>query len=231
MTTPAGNNRSASGRSTRILCVDDHAFVAEGLRARLAMERDLEVVGWVSSADEAVDAAVAHAANLVILDIEMPGADAFDILAELRRRCPEVKVVILSAYVRDHYIDAALRGGAFGYVSKADDPDALIAAIRAASSGKFAMGPKVLERCQPSAAETRGRAGPKSSRLEQLTPRELQVLKLIARGMSRVQIARSIHRSPKTVDNHRAAIMQKLNISDRVELARFALSEGLVELE
>jgi DNA-binding NarL/FixJ family response regulator len=219
-----------TSRRIRILCVDDHAFVVEGLKARLALEQDMEVVGWVTAAADVVGAVQRHAADMVLLDIELPGTDAFEVLDDLRRRCGQVKTLMLSAYVRDRYIDAALRGGAWGYLSKSDDPEALIEAIRKVWKGQFAMGPRVLERCQRAVETPRSSAAP-ASKLGLLSPRELQVLTLIAKGMSRLDIAQAIHRSPKTVDNHRAAIMQKLGIRDRVELARFALSEGLAELE
>ena len=135
---------------------------------------------------------------------------------------------MFSAYVKDHYIDAAFKGGAYGYVSKSDEPDQVIQLIRKVTQGEFAFGRKVLERCQPLKPAGKPKTAP-VSRLEQLTSRESQILRMIGKGMTRVQIAQAISRSPKTVDNHRAAIMEKLGIHDRVELARYAISEGLVE--
>jgi DNA-binding NarL/FixJ family response regulator len=210
----------------RVLCVDDHAFLVEGLRSRLAMERDMEVVGRVESADGLVEEAQRARADVVLLDIEMPGRDPFEALQDVARRTPSVKVILLSAYVRDHYVDTAIRAGAWGYLSKSDSPDAVVDAIRKASAGEFVFGPKVLERVQP---RPRGERAPAGSRLEALTPTELQVLRMIARGMGRTEIAGAMHRSPKTVDNHRAAMMEKLGIHTTVELARFAIREGLAE--
>lgn len=216
-------------RVLRVLCVDDHEFLAEGLRSRIELERDLEFVGWLETADELVDAVKRLRADVVLLDIEMPGPDPFEMLADLSRRYPDVRTIMLSAYVRDHYIDTALKSGAWGYLSKSDDPDAVVDAIRRVASGAFAFGPKVLERCEPLLGPG-GKPQRPVSKLDSLTPREIQILRMIGKGLSRQDIAKAIHRSPKTVDNHRAAIMEKLGIHDRVELARFALSEGLAEL-
>jgi DNA-binding NarL/FixJ family response regulator len=186
----------------------------------------MEVVGQIETADGLVEEATRARADVVLLDIEMPGRDPFEALQDLGRRCPKVKVILLSAYVRDHYVDTAIKSGAWGYLSKSDSPDTVVDAIRKASGGEFVFGPKVLERVQPRLREDRPGAG---SRLEGLTPTELQVLRMIARGLSRVEIALAMHRSPKTVDNHRAAMMEKLGIHTTVELARFAIREGLAE--
>lgn len=217
-----------SERSLRILCVDDHVFLAEGVKARLDHEQDMEVVGWIDSADAILDTIRDTRPDIVLMDVEMPGRDPFEALADMHRRHPHVRIIILSAYVRDHYIDAAVRAGAWGYLSKSDTPDDLVRAIRTVAGGAFALGPNVLQRTQFQRRSGRAGLAP-SSRLDELTPRQMQILRMVARGMSRLEIARSIHRSPKTVDNHRAAIMKKLGIHDRVELARFALREGLAE--
>jgi len=217
-----------SRRPLRILCVDDHAFLAEGMRSRLALEDDMELVGWLESAENLPEEVGRTRADVVLLDIEMPGPDPFEAMAELHRRCPKVRTIMLSAHVRDHYIDAAVKAGAWGYISKNDTPDSVVNAIRITARNEFAFGPKVLRRCQPDQNARASRAPP-VSRLVQLTPRELEILRMIAKGISRVEIASILHRSPKTVDNHRRAIMEKLGIHDRVELARYALREGLTE--
>ncbi len=215
-------------RPLRVLCVDDHAFLAEGMKSRLSLESDMEVVGWLESAEGLSEEVRNRDADVVLMDIEMPGPDTFEVLAELHRSNPKVRTIILSAYVRDHYIDAADKVGAWGYLSKSDTPDSVVAAIRKVMRDEFALGPKVLERCRPGRTAKEQEDRP-ASRLDALTPRETQILRLIGKGMSRVEIAETIHRSAKTVDNHRAAIMRKLDIHDRVELARFALREGLTE--
>lgn len=215
-------------KTIRILCVDDHAFLVEGLNARFALERDFEIVGRLATADNLAEEVKKMRAQIVLLDIEMPGPDPFDALADLRRQNEDVKVIILSAYIRDHYIEAAYKAGAWGYFCKSDEMDAIVGGIRKVAGGEFALGPKVQERCQP----TKGRnPGDKTlkTKLELLTPREQEVLRLIGRGMSRSDIARTLSRSPKTIDGHRELIMKKLDIHDRGELVRYAIREGLVE--
>lgn len=215
-------------RPLRVLSVDDHQFLVEGLKARFALEPDIEFAGWLRSAEELAPRLRRDPVDVVLLDIEMPGGDPFEAVADAARLFPDTRVIMLSAYVRDQHIDAAVRAGAWGYVSKSDSPESVIAAIRQAARGEFAFGPKVVQRCQSRAP--RGADGQSAaSRLTRLTPRELQVLRMIGRGLSRTEIAAAIHRSAKTVDNHRAAIMEKLDIRDRVELARFAIREGLTE--
>ncbi len=236
-------------KKIRVLSVDDHAFLAEGLRARLALETDMAVVGHLGRAEGLVDRVRECSANVVLLDIEMPGPDPFEALTELRRQCPDVRTIILSAYVRDRYVDATVKAGAWGYLAKSDEPEVIVRAIRDVFGGKFTFGPMVLERCRqmardddrtlesvvstppggPSAAAQAEPSAP-ASRLAALTPRELQILRMIGKGMSRTEIAKVIFRSPKTVDAHRSSIMEKLAIHDRVELARYAIREGLVEL-
>jgi two-component system invasion response regulator UvrY len=228
----------------RVLSVDDHPFLAEGLRARLALEADMEFVGHRTRADDLVEGVLDTHAEVVLMDIEMPGLDPFEAIARLRRAVPGCRVILLSAYVRDHYVDATVKAGAWGYLSKNDNPLAIIQAVRDVAAGRFTFGPTVLDRCRQigagapavpvAASEETGEPGAETggpaSRLHTLTPREMQVLRMIGKGMSRTDIANAIFRSPKTVDAHRFSIMEKLAIHDRVELARFAIREGLVEI-
>jgi DNA-binding NarL/FixJ family response regulator len=216
-------------RNIRILCVDDHAFLVEGLKARLELESDLECVGRLATAENLADEVKKTRADVVLLDIEMPGPDPFDALSELRRVNEDVRVVILSAYVRDHYIDSAYKAGAWGYFCKSDQMDAIVEGIRKVAGGEFAMGPKVQARCQPVKGDRRAKSKAPTSKLHLLTDRELEVLRLIGRGLSRIDISKMLSRSPKTIDGHREMIMQKLDIHDRGELVRFAIREGLVE--
>jgi two-component system response regulator NreC len=216
-------------RPIRVLCVDDHSFLVEGLAARFELERDVELVGSLPSAERLVQVATEKRPDIVLLDIEMPGSDAFVAADDLRRRCPDVRTIFLSAYVRDHYISAAVKAGAWGYFSKSEDAETILKGIRKVAGGEFAFSPKVQERCRPAARGKGARVEPPATRLDALTPREQEVLRFIGRGMSREEIAKTMHRSPKTVDGHRDSIMRKLGIHDRGELVRFAIREGLVE--
>jgi DNA-binding NarL/FixJ family response regulator len=216
-------------RPVRVLSVDDHSFLVEGLRARLSLERDIELIDALESAEHLITTVRDQRPDIVLLDIEMPGPDAFDSAAELVRLFPDTRVIFLSAYVRDHYISSATKAGAWGYFSKADETDELIEGIRRVADGRFAFGPKVRARCQPVRGAKRGEMAPPASRVEALSPREIEVLRLIGRGLTRAEIAKTLSRSPKTVDGHRESIMTKLDIHDRGQLVRFAIEEGLVE--
>ena len=212
----------------RILCVDDHALLVEGLRARFALEPDLECVGHCPSAANLLQEVKGTRPDIVLIDLEMPGPDPFEALGDLHRRCPEVRTIILSAHVREHYFEAAAKAGAWGYLSKGDDPDHVVEGIRKVGRGEFALSPEVAERCGLLRAG-RARGGKPCTRLSQLTRSEMEILRMIARGLSRCQIAKGRHCSPKTVDVHKASIKKKLGIHEDVELARFAIREGLVE--
>lgn len=212
---------------TRVLCVDDHPILAEGLRARLERTQDIKYVGCIATAEQLDDVVGKTQADVVVMDVALPGTDPFEAVDNLRRQHPDVRVVFLSAHVRDHYLDESFRCGAWGYLYKGDDLNEIVEAVRRVARGEYVFSASVLER------RTTGRPLPTapSSRLKDLTPRELQVLRLIGRGMSRQEIADTLHRSVKTIDTHRTAILEKLELHDRSDLILFALREGVAELE
>jgi DNA-binding NarL/FixJ family response regulator len=218
-------------RAIRVLCVDDHPLLVEGIRARLEFEPNLELVGELTSADNLVAQAEKHAPDIVLMDVAMPGLDPFVAATELRRRLPETKTVFLSAHIRDHYLDAAFRAGAWGYLYKGDDMEDVIDALKRVAQGEYVFSPHVLERVRLQNSTGRPGAPKQSSKLDALTPTEAQVLRMMGKGLSRTQIAESLHRSVKTIDTHRAAIMKKLDIHDRTELAVFAIREGLIDAD
>ena len=217
-------------RTIRILCVDDHSFLVDGLAARFELERDFEYIGSLPSADTLIATARQKKPDIVLLDIEMPGTDPFEAADDLRRQCPDVRTIFLSAYVRDHYISAAVKAGAWGYFSKGEDAETIVQGIRKVAGGEFAFSPKVQARCKPGKGGRQGKLVPPTSKLDALTAREQEVLRFIGRGMNRTEIAQTICRSPKTIDGHRESIMRKLGIHDRAELVRFAIREGMVEV-
>lgn len=215
----------------RVLCVDDHGLLAEGLRVRLGAERDFEVVGWLPDADRLVEEARRLEPSVVLLDVEMPGRDPFEVAGDLRRLQPATKVVMLTAHVRDHYMSAAFKAGVAGYFSKTDDLPTLLDGLRRIDRGDFVLGPSVADRARPLRLRSRERfnAESMSSKVDGLTGREQEVLRLIGRGLSRLEIAKNLSRSPKTVDGHREKLMEKLDIHSTTELVRFAIREGLAE--
>lgn len=239
----APKNRLAGG--IRVLCVDDHKVLVDGLQVQFGIDGTIRVVGCLPSAEQLIDEAVRLNPDVVLLDVEMPGPDAFEIADRLQRMLPNVRVIFLSAHVRDVYIAAAYKCGASGYFSKADDLKAIGAGIREVAKNRgneagvceFVMGPKVRERCltpRPVSRFSRSKAGSPeggspSTPLGELSDRELEVLRLIGKGKSRNDIARELSRSVKTVDGHQDRIMKKLGIQTRAELMRFAIREGLAE--
>ena len=212
-----------------VVIVDDHEIAREGIRSRLELESDIEVLGELPSADDVIPMVEKHRPQVVLMDIDMPGADPFTMIADLKRLVPETRSIILSAYMRDGYVDAAVQAGAWGYLSKSSAFDAIVEAVRRVVRGELAFPSNVLERFEYVNGQLRPRTDASSSPISTLTPRELEVMRLIAKGLSTKEIAGVLHRSPKTIDAHRTSLMRKLNIDDRVELTRYAIREGIVE--
>ena len=213
---------------TRILLADDHAVLRDMLVARLSQEPDMEVVRATGSADDVVDRAKADAVDVVVLDIDMPGVSPFAAARRLSEEVPGVRVVFLSAYLRDHYVQQALEARAAGYLVKEEPPEAIVAALRQVARGRMAFSPAVRARMTVGTNGV-GMAARPGDRLSLLTPRETETLRYLASGMTRKQIAATMQISAKTVEQHCEHLMRKLDIHDRVELARFAIREGLLE--
>jgi DNA-binding NarL/FixJ family response regulator len=212
----------------RVLLVDDHALVRQALAERLAREPDIEIIGLFETADHLAMEAVQLKPDVVVLDIDMPGVGCFEAARDLRESCPDAGVLFLSAFCHDTYVAQALAVGARGYLTKGEPPQALIDAVRAVAAGLTRYSPDVQKRIVVDEAGACLGQGV-LSRFATLTPRELDVLRYIARGQSQKDIAATMHLSARTVHCHCANLMRKLNVHDRVELARFAIREGLVE--
>jgi DNA-binding NarL/FixJ family response regulator len=211
---------------TRILVADDHEIVRQGLKLVLNAEPDLEVVAEAADGEEAVRRALADDVDLAILDIAMPRKTGLQAAAELGRRRPELRVLMLSMYDNEQFLLEALKAGASGYVLKSGADDDIVEACRAAMRGEPFLYPAAVTALIRDAVE---RAGARGEELEPLTPRELEVLKLIAEGHSSKEIAALLVLSVKTVERHRANILGKLGMRDRVELTRYAIRRGLIE--
>ncbi|MCC6659860.1 MAG: response regulator transcription factor [Phycisphaerales bacterium] len=219
------------GAGIRVLCVDDHAVLVEGLRAKFAVEGRIHIVGSLASADRLLEETARLRPDVVLLDIEMPGPDVFETADRLRRAHPGLRFVFLSAHIRDGYLAAAYKCGAWGYFAKGDELDDIVAGlgeVARSAAGTFVMGPKVRARCRPAAMRPR-REGPPATPLSSLSSREIEVLRLIGKGLSRVQIAGELSRSAKTIDRHQDRMLHKLGVSSRADLIRLAIREGLAE--
>ena len=210
---------------TRILLADDHAMVRRGLRLVLDAEPDLEVVAEAGDGAEAVELGLDPRVNLAVLDVTMPRLTGIQAAGELARRRPLLKTLILSMHDNEQYFFEALKAGTAGYVLKSSADRDLVEACRAAVRGEpflYHGAVTALIRDFLAREDTNGR-------LEPLTPRELEIVKLIAEAHSTRQIAELLVISPKTVERHRANVLAKLGLRDRVELTRYAIRRGLIE--
>jgi DNA-binding NarL/FixJ family response regulator len=212
---------------TRILVADDHPIVLRGLRMVLNAQPDLEVVAEATDGDEAVEVATSQDVHLAILDISMPRMTGLQAAREITRRKPDVRVLMLSMHDTEQYLFEAIRAGASGYVLKSAVDRDLVEACRAAMRGEPFLYPGAVRALIREHLEhtRRGEAG----RADPLTPRELEIVKLIAEAHNNEQIAELLFISKKTVERHRANVLEKLGMRDRVELTRYAIRRGLVQ--
>ena len=212
---------------TRILLADDHAVVRKGLKMVLDAEPDLEVVAEASDGSEALERALSDDLHLAILDVTMPRLTGIQAARELSRRKPELRVLILSMHENERYFFEALRAGASGYVLKSAADRDLVEACRATMRGEPFLYPEAVTALIRDYMK-RARDGENPPE-DPLSPRESEVLKLIAEGHTSKEIAALLVISEKTVERHRSNILEKLGMRDRVDLTRYAIRRGLVE--
>lgn len=209
----------------RLLLVEDHVVLRQGLKALFAGEPDIEIAGEAGNGREALQSIEELKPDIVLMDISIPGLNGIEVTHQIRQQHPEIKVVILSMHAGEEYVFQALRAGASGYVLKQADSAEVLLAIRAAlAGGSFFSAPishtvihDYLQR-----AETRG-YGPD---LDLLTAREREILQLLAEGCSNSDIAAELGISVKTIESHRTNMMRKLGASDKTDLIRYALRQG-----
>jgi DNA-binding NarL/FixJ family response regulator len=212
---------------TRVLLADDHTVVRSGLRMVLDAQPDIEVVAEAGDGAEAVQRALQGDIDLAILDVAMPRMTGLQAVAELQRRRPDLRVLILSMYDNEQYFFEALKAGASGYVLKSAANRDLVEAVRASMRGEPFLYPAAVTALIRDYLE-RARHG-EATPEDPLTPREQEVVKLIAEGHTSEEIADILVISKKTVERHRANILEKLGMRNRVELTRYAIRRGLVE--
>lgn len=212
---------------TRVLLADDHAVVRSGLKMVLEAQPDIQVVAEAADGAEAVQKALSADVDLAILDVAMPRMTGLQAVAELHRRRPELRVLILSMYDDERYFFEALKSGASGYVLKSAANRDLVEAVRAAMRGEPFLYPAAVTALIRDYLD-RARSG-EAVPDDPLTPREREVVKLIAEAHTSEEIAQMLVISKKTVERHRANILEKLGMRNRVELTRYAIRRGLVE--
>jgi DNA-binding NarL/FixJ family response regulator len=211
---------------TRILIADDFAVVRSGLRRLLDAKPDLEVVAEAADGHEAVEIALKEDIHLAILDVSMPRMTGIQAAAELHKRKPEIRVLMLSMHDSEQFLFEALKAGASGYVLKSGADTDIVDACRAAMRGDSFLYPSAVTTLVRDYVERGGRG---EEQFDVLTPRELEVLKLIAEAHTSKEIAQLLFISIKTVERHRQNILDKLGMRDRVELTRYAIRRGLIQ--
>jgi two-component system, NarL family, response regulator LiaR len=207
----------------RLLLVDDHVVVRQGLRMVLALEPDLEIIGEANNGQEALSLIKKLSPQVVLMDLLMPVMDGVSAIRAIKKDYPDIEVVALTSVLEDRLVIDAVEAGAAGYLLKESGPEELIEAIRAAAKGEVRLHPKAQKRLIKEVRTPEMR--------ESLTERETETLRLIARGMSNKEIAENLTVSEVTVKTHVSSILSKLNLQSRTQAALFALKEGLVGLE
>jgi NarL family two-component system response regulator LiaR len=208
----------------RVLIVDDHAVVRRGLRTFLELQDEIDVVGEAEDGEEAVAAVEELRPDVVLMDLVMPRVDGIEAIRQVRERRPATRVIALTSFVDDDKLFPAVRAGAAGYLLKDVQPQDLVAAIRTVHGGESLLHPAAAARLMAEVASGDERAAPASL----LTPREREVLVLIARGLPNKVIARDLGVSEKTVKTHVSNLLGKLGLTDRTQAALYAVREGLL---
>jgi len=215
-------------KAITILVVDNHGLIRDTVSGMLSREHDFHVLGVAENADEAIRKVLELSPELVLMDINMPGISCFDAIQIIRSRVPETKFILVTAYANDEYLDQALRVKVNGFVLKSEGLGALADAVRRVYSGQMHFSPEIMSRLVVNGDEIVLENPPKT-RLSTVSPRERELLRLLAKGLSLKEAAGMLGISYKTADKQKASLMTKLDIHDRVQLARYAIREGLVE--
>ena len=213
----------------RVLVVDDHTLVREGLVGLLGSQPDITVIGQAGSAIEALDELTRVQPDVVLMDVGLPGLGGLDATQEIRQRFPAVQVLIVTIHDREDYLFRALRAGAAGYVLKGAEVGDLLAAVRAAYRGEVYLFPSVTKKLVADYLRRSG-SGDEQATYDGLSEREREILSLIAEGMTSNEIATLLVLSPHTVQSHRDHIMAKLGLHTKAALIRYAITHGLIDL-
>jgi NarL family two-component system response regulator LiaR len=211
--------------SISVLLVDDHSMVREGIRAFLVTQPDLTVVGEAGSGEEAIKLAQQHVPDVILMDLIMPQMDGVEATRRVKQVSPRSQVVVLTSYHEDEHIFPALKAGALSYILKDISAEELASAVRKAAAGEAVLHPRVAARV---IRELQGKRADALNPFTELSDRELEVLKLIADGMSNAGIAAQLFLSEKTVKGHVSNILSKLHLVDRTQAAVYAWREGIV---
>jgi DNA-binding NarL/FixJ family response regulator len=208
----------------RVVLVDDHSLVRSGIRSLLEKTAEIEVVGEASSSSDALKLIAEIQPDVVLMDIALPGQNGLETMTRVTKQFPQVRVIMLSMHANEEYVWQAIQNGASGYLMKDANSAELVAAITAVARGESYLSPTVSKHV----TEYIRRAGQEQSSVGRLTPRQREILQLIAQGNTTQQIAQKLTLSVKTVETHRAQLMERLGIRDIAGLVRYAIRSGLV---
>ena len=212
----------------KILICDDQAVVRDGLELLLKLEKDMQVVGTAADGAEAVELAASKQPDLVLMDLKMPGTNGIEATRRIRSRFPEMRVLVLTTYDDDQWVFDAIRAGASGYLLKDTPREGILQAIRGTLAGKSFVDPGVAGKLLDRVASKQ--VQPETLLTDKLTGREVDVLRLIARGLNNTEIAARLSLSEGTVRNHVSAVLAKLGVADRTQAAVIAIQHGLGEI-
>ena len=211
---------------TKILIVDDHAVLRDGLHAMLGVYEDIEIVGEASEGKEAIKKALEFAPDVILMDLVMPGMDGLEATRRILKKMPKTKVLFLTQYETKEYLLSAIKAGAAGYIPKRALSSELVSAIRVVHNGESFLYPSAMVMLVEDYRQRTDEAEP----YDQLTAREREILNLIAAGHTSRKISDILNISFKTVNGHRAKLMKKLNLHNRTELIKYALRKGLLNM-
>ena len=221
-----GREESSVEGKIRVLVVDDHAIVRKGICALLATEKEIEVVGEAKEGQEAVSKTARLRPEVVLMDLVMPGMDGLEAIRRILAGQPEVRILVLTSFAGDDKVFAAIRAGALGYLLKDSGPEELIQAIKQVHGGQSSLHPTIARRL----LQELSHGSDRPAKAETLTERELEVLRLVAKGQSNDEIARHLSISEATVRTHVSNVLAKLSLDSRTQAALYALREGLASL-
>jgi RNA polymerase sigma factor (sigma-70 family) len=213
----------------RVLLADDHTILREGIRMLLNAQEDIQVVAEAVDGREAVEKVREHKPDVILIDIAMPNLNGLEATRQIRRDNPNARVLVLTMYESDEYVTQMLEAGAAGYVLKKVAGSELVYAIRSVYGGEAFLYPSITKRLVEDYLR-RVESGQERATFDGLTEREREVLQLVAEGHTNKEIAERLNLSVRTVQNHRAHIMEKLGMHDRGELIKYAIQKGIIEL-
>ena len=219
----------------RILIADDHQLLREGIRNFLSLEPDFEIIGEAANGEEAIARTIELRPDVLLLDINMPKASGIEVASRLKESCPEVRILALTIHDDQNYMMNMIQSGAAGYLLKDVEPSMMVQAVRRVYAGESYVEPSLTKKLFQGITNREEKkvapAAPGITEGERLSTREIEVLRLIGKGMSNAEIARTLYLSEKTVKNHLTNIFRKIDVTDRTQAVLYAIKHKIVNVE